>query len=1825
MITLCVDSAQAILVTTNTDSTAPGTLRYAIMQANLLGAPNGVINLAAPQDITFSAGVVNPITLATALPNIFCILTIHGGGVIIDGNNTGNMSVIPFPGSTSTVNLDDVTLRNMRAIGGSGGGGGGMGAGGALFIGDGAHVTLTDCNFQTNRAIGGSSGGVIGGGGGGLNGNGSSGTGGGGIGSSGGTDGGGGGFGGNGSSSIVGSGGGGGGFGGTGVGAISAGQFNTSGGNSGGGAGGINAGGGAGFGGPGFDGGSDATAGQGGTGNPGGSGAGGGAGGADGGAGASAGGAGAIGGGGGGAGGSAGAGGAGGFGGGGGAGPNGAAGAGGAGGFGGGGGAGATGGGAGAGGIGGFGGGGGAGSVGGGAGAGGDGGFGGGAGAGAVGGAGDPGAAGFGGGFGAPNNGFGGGGGGAGMGGAVFVAEGATLEFIGTGSMSGNSVTAGTGGPGAGNGSAFGDGIFLQGATGNLSFNPGAGQTQTYADEITDQSGSGGTGANAGSWGITVNGAGTVHLSGVNTYTGGTTISSGTLQGNTTSFGSIVAGILLSGNIIDNSHLVFDATTNGIFSGDISGTGDVTSLGILTLSGDNSYAGGTIINGGILSVSADNNLGDAAGTITFDGGTLRALAPFTSLRGITLNAGGGRFDPNGNILTLSGSIVGGGPLTVSGSGILNLSGVNTYTGATIVDIGSTLGISGAGSIADSSGVANSGIFDISLTTTGTTIQNATGNGTWNLGDSALTLSGTSVIPGTINDGGIIPLAGGSLIMGADSTTTLSGINTYTGGTTLNDNSTVNVGSNSAFGATAGIVTLVGNATIGSVAGTPAGFTVSNDINIAANTLSISPDASTPLIFSGVIDGSGGITAGGGITTLSGVNTYTGETAVNAGATLALSGAGSIAGSSNVVNNGTFNISGAIGGVTVDDATGAGDWTLGANTLTLTGTSSLAGIVAGAGGLTVGGGTTTLSGVNTYTGTTTVDVGATLALSGAGSIAASNDVVNNGTFSISGASGSVTVNTATGAGGWTLGANTLILTGISNLAGIIAGTGGLTVSGGTTTLSGVNTYSGATTVNAGATLALSGAGSIADSSNVVNNGTFNISGAVGDVTVDDATGAGGWILGTNTLILTGTSNLSGIIASTGGGLTIGDGITTATATLSGINTYTGGTIINTGSTVNVGNSSAFGSNTVTFENNTTLNANTNGLNIPNDLSLDTSAVTINNGGNSSFTLSGVISGSGTLNFAGSGVTTLSNTNPFSGSANIKAGTLSLIVGSSLAGGLTVDSGAILQGRGTVFGNLINNGTVIPDFSNGGAKLTVGSYDGASTGVLQTTIHPAAIPVAGTDNTVLEVTGAANLNNSRLVIDPTPGAYTDNAIYTVLTAGGGLGGSEFQSVSIKPGNTNLGAFKPTASYTPGSALISLVRISFALSGNNPTSIALANYINNLPTPPAGSDLATVIAALDQLSQDELSEALTQISGVETLSLNEIVANSLFFINGINHRHTLRNHRHNIEDIAPNSNNNTFAVNQETKVFAMMQKNQNPKDAKKATMNLLADVQAQHLQASRNGGVWLHALGRGSRQNTITNLRGYHAESYGGLFGYDHIINRDLLVGGGLGYLTNDVKWRGDGSKATVNNSVSTLYGVWYPCETYYIGVSAVGSLNHYRIKRHISFTGIDRTASSKHYGYEVIPHLDTGFEWTCADLIINPQIGFDYNYTKDNKYNESGAGSINLVVKERSSRLLRSKAGVKLIKTVTFGENSLTVEGGVSYVQRKPIGKTTLIAGFENQTSNFGVNNVNKTFHLVSPEGAVGLSCGYFDTTLHYAGEFGSSSRSHRMDLKFVRAL
>jgi len=199
-----------------------------------------------------------------------------------------------------------------------------------------------------------------------------------------------------------------------------------------------------------------------------------------------------------------------------------------------------------------------------------------------------------------------------------------------------------------------------------------------------------------------------------------------------------------------------DPDVTAAITAPITGAGGLvkTDTGTLVLSGENTYAGGTRIDLGTLQVAADANLGDAAGGLAFDGGTLQTTAAFDSARDVDLQAGGGTFLTDAG-LGLAGAITGVGTLTKDGEGTLTLAGANTYTGGTHVLDGTLVG--DTGSIRGN--LANNGTVVFDQADDATFAGKIAGSGTMTKrGDGALTLTGNSALDWSIDAGALVAQA-----------------------------------------------------------------------------------------------------------------------------------------------------------------------------------------------------------------------------------------------------------------------------------------------------------------------------------------------------------------------------------------------------------------------------------------------------------------------------------------------------------------------------------------------------------------------------------------------------------------------------------------------------------------------------------------------------------------------------------------------------------------------------------------------------------------------------------------------------------------------------------------------------------------------------------------------------------------------------------------------------------------------------------------------------------------------------------------------------------
>jgi autotransporter-associated beta strand protein len=389
---------------------------------------------------------------------------------------------------------------------------------------------------------------------------------------------------------------------------------------------------------------------------------------------------------------------------------------------------------------------------------------------------------------------------------------------------------------------------------------------------------------------------------------------------------------------------------------------------------------------------------------------------------------------------------------------------------------------------------------------------------------------------------------------------------------------------------------------------------------------------------------------------------------------------------------------------------SGDWTMGANLLTLGASSTAAnqiiisGVMSGTGGFTIyNSGTVVLSGVNTYSGTTTINSPAVLTIGGVGQLGSgsyANNIVNNGTFNYNS-------------------------TAAQTLSGIISGTGPVKQNNaGTLVLTRVNTYAGGTTVNGGGTLCITADSALGTTAGALtlNGGCLKNNNSAPSVTSSRTItlGASGGYLDAGwgpASPLTINAKLTGA-----GSLTINlDGSPVVLGNTA--NNYTGNTIIGAngpgyyapgtqawlklGASGVIPNGSGKGNMTINqaYLGLLDLAGFTQTINgLSGDGTVDNStgngSLSVGNN-NQTSTFNGVIKNTGgtlALSKVGSGVFTLTGSNTYTGATTVSAGTLALGSGGSIGvSAVTVASGAKLA-----------NATLDPAAIGGATTLSAGAF-------------------------------------------------------------------------------------------------------------------------------------------------------------------------------------------------------------------------------------------------------------------------------------------------------------------------------------------------------------------------------------------------------------------------------------------------------------------------------------------------------------------------------------
>jgi fibronectin-binding autotransporter adhesin len=852
--------------------------------------------------------------------------------------------------------------------------------------------------------------------------------------------------------------------------------------------------------------------------------------------------------------------------------------------------------------------------------------------------------------------------------------------------------------------------------------------------------------------GLTKTGAGTLILSGVNTFSGDTNIDTGALHLDAT--GS------LAGEVQNNASFVNDGSVGRL----VRNRGTLISTGSLLNGLQND--GTAILSGQLNGMLANSGAVTLSGTTTGIGEVTQSSAGSFDLSGFDTTIGS--LSGDGNVMlgsatltvgdatrtSFNGAILGAGGLIKTGEGTLTLGAANGYEGLTTIAAG-TLSLSVDASLAGA--VSNAATFVSAGTVAGLLTNQASANAT-NSGvlEGGVSNDGaffsTGIINGTVSNSRTVSLAGqlnGDLFN--------SGSLTLTGTTT---------GIAAVRQAAGGNIDLNGYVTtIGSLAGT-------GGVKLGSARLTVGADNNSTT-FSGTIAGAGGLTkTGTGRLSLTGASIYTAETLIDAG-TLVISAAGSLAGA--VKNQASFVNAGTVIGPLIN--TGASS-----NSGTLNGGVTNSGVFTSTGIVDVGlsnNGTAILSGqlngmlansgAVTLSGTTT----------GIGEVTQSSA----GSFDLSGFD--TTIGSLSGDGNVMLGSATLTVGDATRTSfnGAILGAGGLIKTGeGTLTLGAANGYEGLTTIAAG-TLSLSVDASLAGA--VSNAATFVSAGTVAGLLTNQASANA-----TNSGVLEGGVSNDGAFFSTG--IINGTVSNSRTVSLAG---QLNGDLFNSGSLTLTGTTTGIAAVRQAAGGNIDLNgyvttigslAGTGGV------KLGSARLTVG-ADNNSTTFSGTIAGAGGLTKTGTGRLSLTGASIYTAETLIDAGTLVISAAGSLAG--AVKNQASFVNAGTVIGPLINTGASSNSGTLNGGVTNSGVF--TSTGIVDVGLSNNGTAIlSGQLNGMLANSGAVTLSGTTTgigeVTQSSAGSFDLSGFDTTIGSLSGDGNVMLGSATLTVGDATRTSF-------------------------------------------------------------------------------------------------------------------------------------------------------------------------------------------------------------------------------------------------------------------------------------------------------------------------------------------------------------------------------------------------------------------------------------------------
>ena len=578
----------------------------------------------------------------------------------------------------------------------------------------------------------------------------------------------------------------------------------------------------------------------------------------------------------------------------------------------------------------------------------------------------------------------------------------------------------------------------------------------------------------------------------------------------------------------------------------------------------------------------------------------------------------------------------------------------------------------------------------------------------------------------------------------------------------------------------------------------------------------------------------------------------------------------------------------------------------------------------------------------------------------------------------------------------------------------------------------------------------------------------------------------------------------------------------------------------------------------------------------------SGQTVNlNAGSTTGVINGSAGGRGTVN-TGSGIVTVSSdigvTN-YVDSFNVGSGSQTRLSANIYANTINLNGELdLLSSSGNILSaDIIGNGS-----SGGAGNLNLGTYSHEIDGDLTLgagDILSVAISTPSSAGAIM-VDGLASINaNTLLRVTLTGGTTQVGSSYIILTGGTGSSVNQIDdaNISLNGATNRFGAY--------------LVRTE--VSGNSLLLKVFANYTPEIAS--NGSQLGAYdnIAGISSATGSLLVlknylESNTGASG-KSAALNSVTAQ----VDNSSNR------------ISFNNINNSANL-----VF-------NRLDNLRQNSNKISGLSSGDKSLNRAG--WGEVFGSTASQGNTSDSSGYKAGTAGFAAGYDKKIDKELLLGVGVIYSSSNIKGSDGLKKTNIDNYQFNLYS-GHNFDQFFINNVAGFGFNRYHSSRSIPVAGV--MANAKYNGKTYMARSEIGTNHKLEnDFILTPTLMITGARNTIDRYEEGGAGTLNLNVKNNSTNFLEGRVGTAISKNYSISDKIIVPSFSVSYGYDFIGSKQKTSANFIGQSSTFSSSGAKIA------QGSLRLGAGlklyqidYFTLSADYGFEHRSKFDSHTGSLR-----